>query len=444
MKKQTSEKISSWSTSRGIGLEHLKAILTKPIPRNVSWLHTLGSLLIVYILFQTLTGILLALYYSPSPDHAYKSIKYIREQLFLGRLLHHLHRYGSGFVIVTAFLHMARSYFLAAYKPPREALWLTGLLLGILLTLFAFTGQLLPYDQRGYWATVVGIEIASSAPVVGDSVREVLTGGYGDIGATTLSRFYIVHVCVLPLVFFSLLGFHLFILQRVGPAGPVSGSPDPQRPFYPYQVIKDVLVAAAGAFVLFLVAALVVSVEMGPADPSPSDYVPRPEWYLLAHFEILKYLPGKYSVIGTFVLPNALVAALVLLPFLDRTPERSLRKRRISVAVGALGCIAVVGLTAKGVAELPEREIAGETAHDPVSWGKELYHEKKCTTCHALGGEGGDKGPPHDDIGRRLQVEYMREWIRRPQAFDPTTEMPAFKGTEEELEAIVLFLSTLK
>ena len=422
----------------------LKAFLQKPIPRNVSWLHTLGSLLLVYLLFQTLTGILLALYYSPSTESAHASLQYLRNELFLGRFLHRLHSYGAGFVMVTVFLHMARSYFLAAYKSPRELLWLTGLLLGILLTVFAFTGQLLPYDQHGFWATIVGIEIASSAPVVGEHVRDALTGGYGQIGAVTLSRFYILHVCVLPLALVGLLGLHLAILQRVGSAGPVSGSPRPHRSFYPHQVLRDVLVAAGGTLVLFLVAWLVAYPETGPANPSPGDYVPRPEWFFLAHYEILKLIPGDYWIVGTFVLPNLLLLALVLLPFVDRRPQRGFRERPVAITCGAVVCLTLVGLTAWGVADVSSVPSTSETRKDPVAWGAELFEERECSRCHSIAGRGGDKGPALDFVSRRLRADYLPAWIRRPQTFRPDTEMPAFDGTEEQLNAIVAYLSTLE
>jgi len=437
-------KIRGWLESRGSGLDRLRAFVTKPVPRNVGWIHTLGSLLLVYLGFQALSGILLGLYYSPSPDHAHDSVRYIREDLFLGAFLLNLHRWGAGFVLVTAFLHAARSYFLAAYKSPRELLWLTGLAAGALLTLFAFTGQLLPYDQRGYWASVVGIEIASSAPVAGGFVRDLLTGGYGDIGAVTLSRFYLLHVGVLPVVLLGIVALHLGILQRVGSAGPTRGSSEPTRPFFPSQMVKDTVAAAAGALALFLVAALTAYHQTGPADPASSDFVPRPEWYFLAHYEILRYLPGDWQILGTFVLPNLLLGALVLLPFFDRKPERSLARRKIAVGAGIVTCLAIVVLTGLGIASAPDKRSATADDRDPVARGRELFHEKRCDTCHSIGGEGGDKGPALDLVGRRLRPDFLTEWIRNPQRIDPTTEMPPFEGTEEELQAVVSYLLTLE
>ncbi len=440
------DRLRTWLEPRWDGPDKVASFLSKPLPRNVSWLHSLGSLLLVYLLFQTLTGILLGFYYSPSPESAYSSVRYMREELFLGGFVYKLHRFGAGFMMVTVFLHLARSYFLAAYKSPRELLWLSGLLLGVLLTLFAFTGQLLPYDQRGYWATVVGIRIASSAPGLGESVRELLTGGYGAIGATTLSRFYILHVCALPLALAGLIALHLGILQKTGSAGPTGGTPEPIRPFYPSQAFKDVLVAAAGTLALFLVAGLVTAEDTGPANPAASDFVPRPEWYFLSHYEILRYLPGDWQILGTFVLPNALLGLLLLLPFIDRGRERSPRRRRFATVAGALVCISIAGLTARGIATAPEtgRALEAGRSPDPVARGRELFTEKKCVQCHTIAGPGGTKGPNLTHVARRIRPDYFLEWIRNPRNFDPTTEMPSFEGTEDELQDVVEYLLTLK
>lgn len=437
-----------WLAPRWSGPRQAADFLNKPLPRNVGWLHTLGSLLLVYLLFQVLTGVLLGFYYSPSIESAYLSVTYIREELFLGRFLANLHRYGSAFVIVTVFLHLLRTYFLGSYKKPRELLWISGLMLGILLTLFAFTGQLLPFDQRGYWATVVGIRIASSAPGAGDTVNQLLTGGYGDIGAVTLSRFYILHVCVLPLVLFALIGMHLGILQKTGSSGPSDGStPDPIKTFYPRQAAKDVLVAAAGALALCVVAALVTSQDTGPANPAAGNFVPRPEWYFLSHYEILKMLPGNMQVIGTFVLPNILLAVLMAVPFLDRGPDRHWRKRKFWVTAGALVSLGVVGLTAQGILTAPDTHAQASVdaaVLSPIEHGRLLFTEKKCIKCHTIDGEGGDKAPDLTHVATRLREDFLPGWVRNPRNFKPDTDMPAFEGTEEELDALVAYLLTLE
>ena len=430
------------------GLESLVSLLRKPLPRNISWLHTLGSLLLVYLLFQMLTGILLALYYSPSPDQAHASLMYVREELTFGELVYRLHRWGAGFVLVTAFLHMGRTYFHAAYRKPRELVWGSGLVLGILLTLFAFTGALLPYDQKGYWATVVGINIASSPPVAGEYVRDFLTGGFGDIGPVTLSRFYILHVCVLPLVFAALVSLHLRLLKKAGSAGPLTGPAEPYRPLFPSQAFRNVVASAVGATALLATAALVGFEETGPASRSPGSFVPRPEWYFMGHYELLRILPSGLQLLGTFVIPNGLLVLLLLLPFLDRGADRSFGRRRLQIILGVLAILGLAALTVKGIASVPEvtaePAASGERPADPVAWGRELFTARECRTCHVIGDEGGTTGPDLSFVGRRLQPDWLPAWIRNPKAYKPTTEMPAFEGSEEELKALVAYLLTLK
>ncbi len=437
----------TWVGPRWDGPQRIGAFLTKPLPRNISWLHTLGGLLLLYICFQTLTGILLGFYYSPGPESAYQSVRYIQDELFLGRFLHHLHRYGSAFIIVTAFLHLARSYFFAAYKAPRELLWITGVMLFILLTLLAFTGQLLPFDQRGYWATVVGIDIGSSAPGIGKYVGQILTGGYGDIGAATLSRFYILHVSLLPFALFGLIALHLGILQRTGSAGPADGSPEPVRPFFPSQALKDVIVAGGGALALCVVAALITSVDTGPANPASSDFVPRPEWYFLSHYQILKSLPGSLKIIGTFVVPNLLFGALFALPFIDRSRKRAIRQRPIVVTAGLIVGISIIGLTAWGVLTPPQDNSQADSIAidlDPVEHGRLLFTEMDCVQCHTIAGSGGTQGPDLSNVATRLRPDYLPLWIRNARSFKPDTEMPAFEGSEDELSALVEYLLTLQ
>jgi len=435
-------RVRAWLAERGADTEPAEQFLNKSLPRNVGWIHTLGSLLLFYILFQMLTGVLLGFYYTPSPEGAYRSVSYIDRELLLGGFLLRLHRYGAGFVMTTAFLHLLRTFLLGSYKAPRELLWISGVSLGLLLTLFAFTGQLLPYDQRGYWATVVGIHIASSAPGLGDAVGRVLTGGYGDIGAATLSRFYVLHICVLPIVMLGLVRLHLRILQKVGSSGPVAGSPEPHSPFFPRQALRDVAVAAGGALLLCLVAALLHPENTGPANPAPGSFVPRPEWYFGSHYQLLKVLPG---VIGAFVLPNVIIVVVLMLPFLDRGPGRSFRQRRIVLSIGGGLVLLAITLTLWGVATAPAAAASTEAdGGDPVTRGRQVFHRLECAQCHRIAGEGGEQGPDLTSVATRLQPDYLKDWIRNPAGFRPATEMPAFAGTEEELEAVVAYLLTQK
>ncbi len=434
--------LGEWLRARWDGPRQFQAFLDKPLPRNVSWLHTLGSLLLFYLVLQAITGVLLGLYYSGSPDQAYASVHYIRNELRFGALVHSLHKHGAGFILVTAVLHLARSYFLAAYRRPRELVWWSGLLLVLVLALFAFTGQLLPWDQRGYWATVVGIRIASSTPLVADATEQLLTGGYGDIGATTLSRFLILHVCVLPVALFALVGLHLKLLQKSGSAGPLSGSPEPLHAFFPRQAFKDLIVSAGGALVLFLVAWFFPFGDSGPAAPDATGFVPRPEWYFYAHYELLRMLPAGLQGLGTWLLPGVVLGGLFALPLIDRGEDRAFGKRRLLTVLGLGVAIGAVGLTITGfVAEAHEEAPAVESSDKT---GSELFVQHKCIKCHTIDSNGGDKGPNLSHVASRLRPGYLKPWIRNPRKFKPDSEMPSFEGSEQELAVLTAYLQSLK
>ena len=195
-------------------------------------------------------------------------------------------------------------------------------------------------------------------------------------------------------------------------------------------------------------AALVAAEETGPANPTSGDYVPRPEWYLLSHYVILKYLPGDWIIIGTFVLPNAVLALLLLLPVIDRKPERSPRRRKFATICGVLFCTSIIALTAIGIADAPEIGQAKGTEvalQDPVERGREFFfRENNCKKCHTIAGEGGSQGPDLTHVARRLRPDYLPQWIRNPRNFKPDTEMPTFEGTEDQLDDVVQYLLTLE
>ena len=191
----------------------------------VAWLYTLGSASLFLFLLQAVTGALLAMNYSPSPDHAYDSIRFIESQVFLGWLVRGLHHWGASFMVVVVSLHMLRTYFMGAYKYPREVTWMAGIGLFLVVMGFSFTGYLLPWDQKAYWATLVGTNIAGQTPLVGPYLAKVLLGGE-DMGTATLTRFYALHVLVLPMLILVLVGVHLFLVVWHG----ISEVPERKRP----------------------------------------------------------------------------------------------------------------------------------------------------------------------------------------------------------------------
>jgi quinol-cytochrome oxidoreductase complex cytochrome b subunit len=190
------------------------AIFLRKIPK-VNWFYTLGSATLFVAVLQMVTGILLTIYYVPTPDQAYESVLYITTQLPMGWFIRGLHHWGASAMVILTVLHMLRVIYYGAYKFPREVTWFTGVILLIVVIGFGFTGYLLPWDQKAYWATIVGTRIASVAPVVGDTILKVMRGG-DELSALTLVRFFGVHVWVLPLILLVLIGIHMFLVIRNG------------------------------------------------------------------------------------------------------------------------------------------------------------------------------------------------------------------------------------
>ena len=212
------DRVREWLDLR-IGYRRIREVLLdEPLPPGTGWLFTLGSVLLALIGVQLLTGAFLTLYYAPTPDHAYDSVRFITATA-AGRLVRGLHHYGATFLIIALVAHMLRVIVFGSYKPPREAIWLTGLaLLGLVLA-FALTGYLLPWDQRAYWATVVGMNITANGPFVGTLLGQIMQGGPA-IGPDTLSRFYSLHMLVAPGLIFALIGLHLYLVIRLGVTSP--------------------------------------------------------------------------------------------------------------------------------------------------------------------------------------------------------------------------------
>ncbi len=194
------------------------------MPRDTSWFHTLGSATLTAFLVQAITGVVLAFYYKPDPDSAYQSVQFITNDLTLGWLVRGMHKWGASVFIILMFFHMARVFLFGAYKYPRELNWIIGVLLLAMGMLEGFTGYLLPWDQTAYWATVVGINLNGTGPFVGPLLAQFLRGG-DEIGAETLTRFYALHMLLLPGAIAGLIGLHLYLVVRLGVSSP-PWSPD--------------------------------------------------------------------------------------------------------------------------------------------------------------------------------------------------------------------------
>ena len=335
--------------------------LKKPLPKHINWLFSLGGMAAFLLILQAVTGAFLAFYYSPSPDHAYDAVKYISGEVLFGGFVRGLHHWGASAMVIVVFLHLLRVVVYASYKPPRELTWVTGVFMLLIVLGFGFTGYLLPWDQKAYWATVVGVKIAGTAPVLGDFVGKVLRGGE-EIGAVTLTRFYALHTIWLPWLAFGLVGVHLFFVRYYGSAGTPKNTSEDMRsgkPFYPDQLFEDA-VAILILFIILAAMAIFIPVPLEElADPTDASYDPRPEWYFLFLFQLLKYFEGPLEVVGTFVIPTVGFILLLFLPFLDKKERAALWKRPVALTVTCLSVALIVLLTILG-AIAPRLEPAPE------------------------------------------------------------------------------------
>jgi ubiquinol-cytochrome c reductase cytochrome b subunit len=330
----------------------LKHLLDEPLPSGVGWWFVTGSIVLFLLSVQMVTGVLLAIFYSPSPDHAYDSIRFIMERVTFGRVLRGLHFFGASFIVIAAVVHMLRVVLLGSYKKPRELNWIIGVLLLLIILGFALTGYLLPWDQKAYWATTVTLNIARSAPFIGNFVSSLMKGGT-DLGALTLMRWYAAHVFLLPACLIAFTVAHIYLMRRHGISGPVKPATGPSTPFYPYHAIKDTL-AIAVVFAILLMFAVAFNAPLDNiADPTDANYVPRPEWYFMSLFELLKHFPGRLEPIATIVIPGLVVALLFLLPFLDTRPERGARQRPIVIGSFIFVFAMITLLTVQGFRTTP-------------------------------------------------------------------------------------------
>jgi ubiquinol-cytochrome c reductase cytochrome b subunit/menaquinol-cytochrome c reductase cytochrome b subunit len=195
-------------------------LLFRNVPKGTSWAHTLGSATLIAFLSQAATGVVLAMYYRPDASGgAYESVRYITDDVFLGQLVRGMHKWGASVMIILIFLHMGRVFLYGAYKYPRELTWLIGVTLLLLVLIMGFTGYLLPFDQRSYWGTIVGVNINSTAPLLGPYLSDFLRGG-PEFGATTLSRFYAIHMILIPGAIVILISVHLYLVAKLGTTAP--------------------------------------------------------------------------------------------------------------------------------------------------------------------------------------------------------------------------------
>ncbi len=468
-----------WLNHR-IGLDALlRTALDEPIPGGARFAYIFGSGLLFIFISQVITGIFLALYYVPSADHAHTTVAYITKAVTAGSFLRSLHAYGASAMVVVLFLHLSQTYVYGAYKGQRELLWLSGCALFGLVLAMAFTGYLLPWDQRAYFASAVGTNAISEVPWIGESIKRLMRGGT-EMGTLTISRFFVAHIFLIPACIFALVASHIFLFRKAGAAGPINEDPyHPQQKaelFYPRQVLMDLSLTALLIIGLGLLC-FFVPIQLGPpANPADAQYIPRPEWYYLPIFQWLKYWHGSSAVIGVLVIPALLVLAIIALPFLDRSVERRPWKRPAAMGAYAFVVFVLLGLGLRsqyldrhnpGVAQQlakqrvqedeyarkpfePDLSSASLTAAnvmlaDPLAAkGKVIFEGQSCNACHGDGGVGTAAAPALVGIGTKLSPGQLAELFKHPTAKMTSGGMPPIDLPPDDSKALIAYVESLK
>ena len=453
--------IWKWFTDRWPYYQLRDLLLKEDIPGGASVAYTLGTSLITIFILQAVSGVLQLFYYVPTVDHAYDSVSYLRTEVPFGWLVHNMHYWGAQAMVLLVALHMMRVYIWGSYKKT-PLTWFFGI--GLVLTVMAisFTGAPLIWDQAGYWAGEVGSSIAGEVPVVGNLMKIILRGGQ-EMGQLALSRFFVFHIGVFVPLLALLIGAHMASFRTSG----VGGSWDEEKrrlpgPLWPDQIFKDMVTASVVFFCLITLSVFSPVPFAGSADTLNISYVPKPEWNFLFVYQALKYFPGPLEPIGAAGVPAVFVLLLVIVPLVDRNPERNPFRRPVAMAcllayAGGVLALTVIGYLSPGFAQIPatkETKPAEQAAAAPevsaeVKKGEELFRSSGCLNCHKVHGEGGSVGP--ELAGPTLKGkdrQWLMEQITNSRAHfpkgGPTTSMTAFTNlSKEQLDDIVSYLMSL-
>jgi quinol-cytochrome oxidoreductase complex cytochrome b subunit/cytochrome c551/c552 len=449
--KSIAQRLIDWIEYR-TGLETaIKNFLFEDIPASSGWHQVFGSVAVFLFLVQALSGLLLAFNYAPTPGDAYNSVKYIITALTGGALIRGLHHWGASMMIVVVVLHMIQVFIYGAYKRPREATWIVGVILFLITLGFGLTGYLLPWDNRAYWGTIVATQLVSKTPLIGPYLTRLL-GGEGSIGVVTFARFFALHVLLLPPLATSLIALHVFLVRKHGVA-PMPNDHGATKKFFPEQVFKDT-VAIFVAFVILFVMAVVAKVPLDRlADPTDSSYIPRPDWYFLFLFQILKLFGGSLELVGSVVLPALAVAALVLVPFLDRGEIKRLAQRTVAIGVVVFGLLGWTGLTLTAVITTPKSSAPSMEEEEEVQEWQQLtpeelagigyFRREQCSSCHNLANKAPKVGPNLAATAIRRTPAWMIDHFKNPSMLVPGTSMPPIDLDDEQLAALASFLLKL-
>ncbi|HWE87707.1 MAG TPA: cytochrome b N-terminal domain-containing protein [Terracidiphilus sp.] len=446
----------------------VKDAVLHPVPRSTaSWWYVFGSASLTLLILQVATGILLALVYSPSAADAWNSLEVLNHQLPLGWFLRAMHGWGSDFMVAVVVIHMVQVFLFGAYKFPRELTWIIGVFLLLMTLGMAFTGQVLRFDQDAYWGLGIGVSIMGRVPVIGGQLVNILLGG-PIIAGPTLTRFFALHVFVIPGMLLAFAGLHVWMVLKLG----VNEWPMPGRivrrstyvreynqlthkdgvPFVPGAVWKDLFFSAA-----ILLAVVICAAIFGPfgpkgvPDPTIINTVPKPDPPFLWIYTVLSFLPPELETPFILIVPVVAVLVLIALPLVAGIGEKSWHRRPVAVIVVLFLAVSFGVLTNLGTstpwsphmndwssAPVPVNLIEKRTPLERM--GANVFQEKQCRNCHAIGGQGGERGPALDTVATRLTEDQFYR-----QVLLGGGNMPAYGSalSPSETTALVHFLETL-
>ena len=446
----------SWLDHR-TGIETaVRNFLYEDIPASSGWHQVFGSIAVFLFLVQAFTGALLAFNYAPTPGDAYNSLRYILTEVTGGHLIRGLHHWGASMLVVIVVLHMTQVFLYGAYKKPREATWMVGVVLLLLTMAYGLTGYLLPWDNRAYWGTVIATQIASHVPLAGPYLSRLL-GGQDAVGVVTFARFYGLHVLLLPPATGLLIAIHIYLVRKHGVAPALGDEIQLRKKFYPQQAFKDTA-AIFAAFVVLFVMAVAVRVPLERlADPTDTTYIPRPDWYFLFLFQTLKFFDGPLAVVGSVILPSLAVLALLLVPFVDRGKVMLVTRRFAAFGVVTLAFLGWTGLTVAAIVTTPKPDNTVAIDYGaPTDWiglspqelaGIGYFRQENCASCHSLGGgkTGARPGPGPDlaNVPIKKTAAWMIDHFKHPAAMVPGSSMPAIQLSDAQLNALAAFLLKL-
>ena len=420
------KQLYAWLDNRTGIRVHIREVLFENVPGGSRWRYVWGSTLTFTLMIQFITGIFLWMGYAPSGQTAWESVYYINYHMTGGHFLRGLHHWTAQVMTVLLVFHLMQVVIDGAYKAPREVNFWFGVILLKLTLALSLTGYLLPWDQKGFWATKVATDIMGGTPIIGEQLKLLVLGG-ADYGHHTLTRFFALHAGILPASVIALTAGHIYLFRRHGitPKKPLKGS---DEFFWPEQVLKDAVACLA---VLVTVLVLHFSFEGAhldaPADPSTS-YPARPDWYFLFLFQFLKYFPGHWEVLGAIVLPGIAMTLIFLMPIIGKSEKG--HKFNLGLLFGILAFAGVLTYVAVNqdrnnptyiasktqaareaniIKEMASRGIPPEGALALLQ-GPKLFAQH-CASCHTYGGENGLGNKVEDSSAPDLKGFASREYL---------------------------------